>query len=432
MSAVETSTPPSRSELIAKKRESRRPSRAGMPAGTAQPPAPVEDPQGSAFLGRLAEIIKQASTIPDINAALQHLLTLGGELPLDDGRRALDRLDLAAVETVTQGRARIVHEFNAADAHFVSEVSLDDVGRLVITTPLRRQLSAASRDLGVAVRISWSDADVTAFDSRVKYASNEHSQEVYECRTHLSGLTAAERTEITDQLRNALLSVPPMQFNRGRHVLTNLRGETNLTGKTLSPHSPQCFFTDLANLPVTLWNDDEVVVVACLWVTYRSGGAHRMESLNGAHLDLEKVWSNFLSVTDEYRRAFIDVDLPQPLEGRPCLREMLKHAEALNTARTELVAARALAHRISGPTRAKREFAMPPFAHVSDQESAVLARLADLIPGKSSCGSWPRWSTCCVAPVGSWNRPEANPPESRQSSPPRWTPQWKPSTPISR
>lgn len=387
MSAIETSASTSRSALIAKKRESRRPSRAGTPAGTAEPPARAEDPQGAALLRRLVTVARKASEAETITGTLQHLLTLGGELTFDDGLRALDRLDRVAVNTILQGQAHLVHEFEAGDAHFVSEIGLDEVGRLVVTTPLRRQLGAAARDLGVAARVAWSDTDIAEFADRVEHERKALSKEVDECRSYLSGMTQSERAEIIDQLRNALLSVPPIQLNRGRQVLSNLRGETNFTGKTLSPHSPQCFFTDLANLPLTLWNDDEVVVVACLWLSYRSGGAHRMESLNGAHIDLETVWNNLLAVSEEYHHAFFKVRLPQLPERRPGLPEVLEYANALNQARTELVAARALAHRIVGPTRAKREFAMPPFGRLSRQEATVLARLTKLIPGTGACGS---------------------------------------------
>lgn len=54
----------SRREEMVKKRESKRPSRAGIQAGTSSPPTPVEDPQGSAFRERLIEAIARARGRP--------------------------------------------------------------------------------------------------------------------------------------------------------------------------------------------------------------------------------------------------------------------------------------------------------------------------------------------------------------------------------
>lgn len=281
---------------------------------------------------------------------------------------------------------RLVTEFEAGPAMFVSEVGLDETGRLVATSPLRRFLGEGSRDLGVAFRVAWSLDAVVRYQREIDAVQSASAAEVAECRDFLAGLTPGEIDELIATLRNGVLSVPPVQLNRGRDVLSNLREETNLTGKTLSPHSPQCYFTDLARLPLPLWSDDEVVVIVSLWITYRSGGAHRIESLNGTHVDLERVWDNFLMIRSEYENSFVPVELPDLAPERPSVTAMLAAAEALNEARTILVTRRALAHRIKGATRAKREFALPEPTPLP-QVAAVLDAVRGLIPASAACST---------------------------------------------
>ena len=385
MSGRENVTASTRREQMARRRESKRPSRAGIPAGTSEPPPPVENPQGSAFLHRLGEVLEAARSETSVDSALERLVTLDGDLSRADGLRALDSHDMAVFDLLSGPGGVLVDRFEVGAAVFVSEVGLDEVGRVVITSPLRRFLDAGARRLGVAFRIAWTKATVARFESMVVRLEEKQQAEAEECRTFLRSVPDEQLQDVIGTLRNAMLSVPPVQVNRGRETLSNLRDETNLTGKTLSPHSPQCYFTDLEHLPLRLWSDDEVVVIASLWITYLSGGAHRIESLNGAHVDLDRVWDNFRAIVTEYERSFVDVGLPDLPSARPDIHAMRDIATALNEARTPLVGRRALAHRIVGATRAKREFALPEPQGILPQEAAVLEALRNAVPGAEGC-----------------------------------------------
>ena len=90
---------PSRRALLAMKRQSRRPSRLGVPAGATPKPDRVSE-EDAGFAGLLKRAWQQAVQAPDLRAAVDTLLTLGGHVPGDIQLRALRTADEAALKVL--------------------------------------------------------------------------------------------------------------------------------------------------------------------------------------------------------------------------------------------------------------------------------------------------------------------------------------------
>lgn len=375
----------SRREAMEAKRGSKRPSRSGRPAGTSQP---VHHLGRAGFSAMLDGVVESARSRPTVGEMLDTVLTLGGQLPRERGVAALDALDRCGLEVLAEGaaagRPADMTGWSEPGSVFTSVVGITSHGRLVVSVPGRRTFPPEAQEYGVVAWVPWTAEDLERFRERRDALLTREAAEVAECRDHLRGLPSGEVVALVGDLRRAVSLVPPTQFYRGRTVLSNLRDEDNLTGKSLPPGHPDCIFTALLRLPVEDWSDDDVVTVCSLWVLYVSGGPNRMESSNGHHLDLERVWTNLRSVRDVYAAATLAVDLPDLPAERPGLPEVLRVAEQLSAARTQLIEGRALSYYINATTRSKLERALPPATPGTAPERAVVGALAAVVPNATA------------------------------------------------
>ncbi|MEV5599011.1 hypothetical protein [Streptomyces sp. NPDC052496] len=366
-------------------RRSKRPSRSDRRAGTTAAPDRVLD--GGGFDELLRTTLRRARAADDITTLIDTLITLDGHLAAEHAWRSATREEAAAVRVLTRpGRSAgrtgglVAHDKPAPDAVFTSALSLTPQGRLAITLPGHRALPAAAAALGVAARVSWSADDLAEYQRLLPEADRLAKFEVHECRSLLSELGTEGRAKAVGTLRSAVFLVPPVQLYQGGNVYSNLRDDGNLTGKTLLPTHPDCFFHHLDRLPLNLWSDEEAVVVTCLWLLHSSGGPNRIESFNGYQLSLENVAQNFREMRDTYLEADADAPVDPVPAGTLTVAELLATAAQLAKARAVLVGNRRLYYEIDASTRRKTERALPRTERPSPQESGVCARLSELLP----------------------------------------------------
>jgi hypothetical protein len=368
-------------------RRSKRPSRSDRPAGTTPTPDRVLDDAG--FPRLLQRVLTSARSAPDTAGMIEVLLTLDGHLDLEHARRSLTRAEVAAVQMLTRtGRPPGPGEPGGPgkpgeagqSAVFTSAVALSPQGRMVVTVPTRRALPPEAAATGVAARISWSEEDLAEYRVLLADVEQRTTQEIHECRIFLEAMGSEGRTAAVDAIRGAVFLVPPVMFYKGDSVYSNLREDGNLTGKTLLPTHPDCFFHHLDRLPLELWTDDEAVVVACLWLLYSSGGPNRIESANGYQLTLDNVADNFRTMREVYAEADPDLRVAEIPHGSPPAAVLSAGAAQLAVARAALVSARRLCYEINATTRRKAEQALPLLSGPSPQEKGICESLSGLLP----------------------------------------------------
>jgi hypothetical protein len=367
-------------------RRSKRPSRADRPAGTTSQPDHVLSESG--FTELLKRVLIRARAPQDLPSAIAVLLTLDGHLSEEDGLRALAREEAVAVAVLRRSArpdpAAPHGQDPAGDAPppagpvFTSALALDPHGKLVVTAPGRRALPPAAAATGVALRVAWTAADMTEYRRAAAAARAEDEREIAQCRALLDDLGEEGRADAVDALRAAVFLVPPVLFHHDGSVYSNLRSEPgNLTGKTLLPTHPDCFFHHLDELPLELWTDAEAVVVTCLYLLHRSGGPNRLESSNGHQLTLRNVQDNLRA-----QHATYGADAPPaPSWTRPLdAATLLSIADGLARVRARLVEERALHYEINATTRRKVEKRFAVLADEKHAERFVCERLEGLLP----------------------------------------------------
>ncbi|MBP2050674.1 hypothetical protein J2Z21_003613 [Streptomyces griseochromogenes] len=372
-------------------RRSKRPSRSDRPAGTTPEPDRVLD--GAGFEELLRRTLSRARGATDTASQIETLLTLDGRLEADHARRALTRAEAAALETLTRpgrepgpgepGGPRPTSDAASASV-FTSALVLTRHGRLLVTLPGARSLPEDF--VGVAARIGWSEADLAHYRLLLADADQRVAHEIHESRTWLERIGAEGRTRAVAALRNAVFMVPPVQLYRDRTVYSNLRDDGNLTGKTLLPTHPDCFFHHLDRLPPQMWTDEEAVVVACLWLLHLSGGPNRIESFNGYQLTLDHVADNFRAMRALYLQVDpdADIDVVPDRPGEYTVEGLETVAARLAVVRAELVSGRRLYYEINATTRRKSEFLLPGPSGPSRQEKGICERLSGLLPGEAA------------------------------------------------
>ncbi|MCX4832488.1 hypothetical protein OG746_27490 [Streptomyces sp. NBC_01016] len=384
-------------------RRSKRPSRADRQAGASPHPERTLDDAG--FPRLLQQTLTAARGAASTREMVEILITLGGRLDADTARRSLTRAETAAVRMLTAPgrtpgagepggpeRARATSDPDeaqraGAEAAFTSTLALSPQGRLVVTVPQRRSLPAEAAATGVAARITWSRDDLAEYVRLFADVRRRTEHEVAECRGLLDRLGQDGRTAAVDALRGAVFLVPPVMLYKDDSVFSNLKDEKNLTGKSLLPTHPDCFFHHLDRLPLELWTDDEAVVVACLWLAYSSGGPNRVESFNGVQLSLENVADNFRTTRGVYLQAapelVIDELADAGLSGveLPSIESLLASAGQIADARARLVAERRIHYDINATIRRKSERALPRAERPGPHELGVCERLGELLPG---------------------------------------------------
>lgn len=313
MTAPAGSSGTSRREQMAKKRQSRRPSRLGTPAGVSKPEYVVA--QDAGFPGLLRESWRQACAAQSLPAAVQALLTLGGRVPAEVQLRALRVADESALKALcgvtwreedtphtqdtprTQGTGGrdasagggAVGAGAGEQPAFLGELGLTTSGRIVLRSPSQGPLANEEELVDGVLRVPWPAQALVDYRQEVSRAAARFSRSVADCRQWLAAGGTQSREEMLELLKEAALRTAPFVLYQEGKQYTNFRDRNTVTGKTLWPGHPDCALSTLQGLPLDLWSDNDVVMVVSLTLLVRSAGFARIEEANGTQLTVDHI-----------------------------------------------------------------------------------------------------------------------------------------------
>lgn len=394
--------PSSRREAIDRSRQSRRPSRLGTAAGAASGPDTRRDPDAG-FLTLLNTVWRGAARLP-AHEAVEAVLTLGGHVPPEVSLRALATPAACAVQALwgagwRDGEHRCRPYTADGPVAFAGEIALGTDGRLRIRTPDGPPL-ADTPLVGRPRAVNWRRGALARYSEALRLARERDARAVADCRTWLVVLGDDERDALLERLREATLRTAPVAFYQGGQPYTNFRDRNTMVGKTLWPGHPDCVYSRLQGTPVPLWTDEDVVLVVCLSLLVRSGGAGRIEEANGTELTLD----NVAHVLDRIRRDYDAAGAGPPIAPAPEITVAGLHdlAGRLAEARDRVARQRQLYREIHGVLLNKVErVAARPGPDVERREQALVDRLLSRLPlvGRSldhigaAIGVAPGWLT---------------------------------------
>ncbi|MEV6954708.1 hypothetical protein [Streptomyces sp. NPDC051183] len=386
MSALPDRSGTSRRALNAKKRQSRRPSRLGLPAGATAKPDHVRE-EDAGFPGLLQRVWQQASEAPDLTTAVGILASLDGFVPADVQLRALRTADEAALKVLcgVTWREDDPYEYQGATAPaagepvFLGEIGLTTSGRIVVRVPGQSPLSVTAKLVAGVLRVPWSARAVADYQAEVSRAADRFEQSVADCRDWLRTLGPQGRDEALAALKEAAQRTAPFMLYQEDRQYTNFRDGNTVTGKTLWPGHPDCFLSALQGLPLELWPDSDAVMVTCLTLLIRSAGYARIEEANGTQLSLEHVAYQL----EQNRRHYNDVPGGEEV-ARPAtasVADLDTLARALFERRKGVLADAQLYREIHGALVHKIERVAEPYGdEARAREAAVTARLTARLP----------------------------------------------------
>lgn len=398
--------PSSRREAMDKARQSRRPSRLGTAAGAAPGPDHHRDPDAG-FRTLLATVWRSTTGAPT-HEAVETVLTLGGHVPREVSLRALATRAACAVQALWgarwgagpgDGGQRCRPPVADGPVAFAGEIGLGTDGRLRIRTPDDPPLATAS--LVAAPRpVAWPADALARYTAALAVARERTAWELLDCRSWLDCHADDDRDALLERLREATLRTAPVVLYQEGQPYTNFRDRNTIVGKTLWPGHPDCVFSRLKGMPVHLWCDEDVLLVVCLSLLVRSGGAGRIEEVNGTELNLD----NVAHVLDRIRRDYDAVGAGPPIGPGVTVTVAALHelAGRLAEARDRVARERQLYREIHGVLLNKVErVAARPGADVERRERALVDRLLHRLPvvGRSldhigtTIGVAPGWLT---------------------------------------
>ncbi len=370
---------PSRREVMAKARLSRRPSRLGTPAGAAAKPDYIfEDDAG--FPGFLARTWRQAKAVT-LPAAVNVLLTLGGHVSADIQLRALraaEEAALVALFGVTWRQERRRGRFDGVGerAAFIGEIGLTTSGRLAVRVPSQPHLASVVELVDGVRRVPWPPQALAAYRDELRRVTTRAERAVTDCRGWLDAMGVAARDDLLEQLKDAALRTAPFVLYQDDRQYTNFRDRNTLTGKTLWPGHPDCALSALEGIPLELWSDSDVVAVVCLALLVRSAGYARIEEVNGTQLTIDHVMDLLERTRRRYERVPGGLRVPPAATGQVAALNEL--AQALGERRRELTREVQLYREIYGPLLHKIErIAGPPSQGARQRENMLCAHLRD-------------------------------------------------------
>lgn len=376
---TEWNTELSRGAALAKARQSRRPSRLGLRAGTASQPDSqrVED---AGFPVLLTQTWRQAMAAPGPLEAVDALLTLDGHVPADIQLRALTVEDECAIK-VLFGRSWRTGSENPTPTDgttaFMGEIGLNTSGRVVVRVPSRGPLREEEKLVGGILRVPWSRSTLSAYQVELNNALSQWRESIADCRAWLAATGAGGRRDMLEVLKEAALRTAPFILYSGTRQYTNFRERNTLTGKTLWPGHPDCALSSLATIPLELWSDYDVQLVAGLTLLTRSAGFARIEEANGTQLSVAHV----ACLLERTRVTYNSISGGPQVEraSSPSIADLTKLAVTLSRRRQAISEKSQLYREIHGPLMHKVERVAAAFS--SDRREAELcARLRERLP----------------------------------------------------
>ena len=389
---IERNAAASRKATLAKARQSRRPSRLGSAAGSAAEPDYLLSGDAG-FPSLLSQSVNLAIRAADLPSAVDILLTLGGHVPADVQLRALRMADECALR-VLSGRswrnesqasrpscedARAAQRDPGARPAFLGEIGLTTGGRMVVRVPSRGPLSTEDELVGGVLRVPWSEQDLRCYQAELACLSARFETAAADCRQWLAQAGPQGRSRILDNLKEAALRTAPFVLYTEDKRYTNFRERNTLTGKTLWPGHPDCALSSLDTVPLELWSDDDVVMVACLTLLVSSAGFARIEEVNGTQLTIDHVAHLLEQTRLKYNNVAAGGQVPPATSTAVAALDAL--AGALGAKRREIASSVQLYREIHGPLMHKIERVAAPAGPEARQREAMLcAQLSDQLP----------------------------------------------------
>lgn len=357
-----------RRAALLKARESKRPSRHGLRAGTSTADRSLD---GSGFPRLLTETLRRARTADSVTGALEQLFTLSGHVSEAISRSALTGQERTALEILSK-------EVDGRDEPaFIGFLGITETGRTVVATPQRPRIEHHDRLLGVAKRIPWTVAQLEEYTKAFEPVRDAEAYEAETCRRWLSEKTPEEVEEILAEIAESNAVTAPMMLYRDLSFYTNHREQNNLPGKTLWEFSNESLFNHINGLPIRHWTADDVVFISCYWLLLKSGGHFRIEELNGGQLSLHRV-ADLL----EKKQRLYGHTAPREIDPDPWALESTGARIAEQRLRS---LSRHLHYReIHGPLLHKTEKIATPTRHSREREGQILERLASTFPLKGT------------------------------------------------
>jgi hypothetical protein len=376
----------SRRAANARKRISRRPSRLGVPAGTARADRAFDPDAG--FPSLLKRTWQHAEEAGDLRSFVDVLLTLDGYVPADVQLRALSTAEEAALAVLcgltwreedggeTPGTAPA--DQDDEETVFLGEIALSTSGRILLSVPSQGPLSRENL-VGGARRVPWTRRALHAYRQRTERAAARLARSAADCRQWLEEQGPQGRDDLLEQAREAALRTAPFVLYQEHRQYTNFRDANNLTGKTLWPGHPDCVLSSLQGLPLPLWSDHDVQLLVCLTLLIRSAGFGRVEEANGTQLTVDHV----AYMLERIRRGYNAVPggAPVPPASSHGVAALHDLAVALRARRQEAGRDAQLYREIHGALMHKVErVAQVPGERAKAREDAMCARLTHRLP----------------------------------------------------
>ena len=383
MQPVTGGQPADRRATLAKARQSRRPSRLGTAAGTAdKPDYPL--PVDAGFPGLLERAWKQATAAADLPTAVDALLTLGGHVPAAVQLRALRTTDECALKVLCarSWRPDSPDRRPAIAAGeppvFRGAIGLTTSGRIVVRVPSGGPLPGEEDLVGGVLRVPWSARVLAEYRVELNRVAARYAATLADCRAWLAAAGPDSVQDMLENLKEAALRTAPFVLYQEDRQYTNFRDLNTLAGKTLWPGHPDCALSGLEGIPVDLWSDSDAVLVVCLTLLVRSAGFARIEEANGTQLTVEHV-AHLLDQTRLKYNGSPGGRIPAAASTR--VAALADLAGALGRRRRELSGAVQLYREIHGPLMHKIERVAGPTGEAAARREADLcAQLRERLP----------------------------------------------------
>src|SRR5450755_169605 len=374
----------SRRVAMAQARQSRRPSRLGMPAGVARAPDRVLD-LDAGFPELLARVWREARTAADLTDAVQTLLTLGDRVPADVQLRALRPAEECALRVLCGISWRTDDPSPSSGGPptdrpvFLGSIGLTTSGRIAVGVPSQGPLAKQEDLVDGVIRVPWSASALADYQGELRHATQTLARSIVDCRQWLAAEGASGRDDLLEQLKEAALRTAPFVLYQEARRYTNFRERNNLSGKTLWPGHPDCALSSLRGVPLELWSDSDAAMVVCLTLLTRSAGYARIKEANGTQLTVDHV----AELLERTRRTYNAVpggpEVPPAASTR--IEQLNALAGALRERRPSVGQTAQLYREIYGPLMHKIErVAAAPGQAARKAEAELCAVLRERLP----------------------------------------------------